>query len=1306
MDFFFLSEPNIFQADAIPVLYPLQAKYCYFLNSDDLHDPELPMVRSRMIGGTLILWAHWLDPYVTIHPPTTSAITALILCIPGYQVTVHVGLYLPTSGRDTDFVSEIANLCVCISDLAAQYPSAAIFIRGDSNVNNKNKTRLLQLKQMMETFCLLRVNIAHHTYHHFTGGGLFDSDIDVLLYSNQPGVDERVTSLHCIHDNPDMLSHHDIIISECTIPTVPTTFTDCNNLITAPRIPNTRNRVVWSPEGIARYEELTGPALRFLRKTWLNSSSSVSMSIALKMTNHVLTNIASTTNRTVSLSSQQKPLSIHTPRTIQLAAKKLRIQHLKWKKRPDCLLARGAYKTALKGYKKAVRTIRIKDAEKRDARLLTVLSDNPSSLYSFIKSSKKMTATKIEKLKVNDKVYLGEKVADGFYDAMTALKTCDMDELLDDEPIAEKLSTYEHIRKLSQDKKDLPPLSREQAASLLQRLKKNVKDFYSVTALHYIYAGEEGLAHFLALLNAVLDDVNNATIEELNTAMGLILYKGHKKDKFSERSYRTISTCPFLSKALDLYIRDLYQEGWDASQASTQYQGSGSSHELASLLLTEVIQHSLHVANQPVFLLALDAQSAFDRCLRQILVCELHKAGTKNDALTFIDNRLASRATVYEWNKELLGPAPDITGFEQGGINSSDYYKLYNNQQLQTAQLSGLGVDLGSVIISAIGQADDVILCSNDIDSLRLLVTLTERYCKKFRVKLVPAKTKLLGYSTPSRKHLLYLANVVNPVTIDGQPVVFTTEVEHVGVIRNTAGNIPHIMSRIAAHKSASNFVLSAGLARGHSGNPAASLRAHQLYASPKLFSSLATLVLSKSEVSTVDSHYQRTIMNLQRLHDRTPRCFVFLLAGCLPGEALLHKKQLTIFMQVCHLPCDPLNSHARNVLISARKSAGSWFQKVHSLCLLYKLPHPLILLDNPPSKTSFKLTVKHNITQHWENLLREEAASLPSLHYFLTDQCSLSRTHYLWVSAAGSGFECRKATILARMKSGRFRSEYLSRHWSSNTLGICQAGTCPGIAGTLEHLLIHCLALADVRERMWTMFYNTSVKFPALFSFLNRLKNSHSDTKMQFILDPLAIPEVVDVVHVLGQPVLQHIMYLGRTYAYYLYREKQILLGVWKSDRVESRKQDNGKNKKIIENAKNIYHSLFPGSAAVAVSNQPAGLPLPAVPVSVPVPAPGLPVLTTHHTLSQASGSQVCRVTDLQLPMASPEECAGGVLATTVSSTRICTSLSITNPATPGLGGHSASDVCSDQCSAGGLPCTRCCDGQHGGMGCSSGAL
>ena len=55
-------------------------------------------------------------------------------------------------------------------------------------------------------------------------------------------------------------------------------------------------------------------------------------------------------------------------------------------------------------------------------------------------------------------------------------------------------------------------------------------------------------------------------------------------------------------------------------------------------------------------------------------------------------------------------------------------------------------MDLGSVIVSATGQADYVMLSTNDIHSMKLLVTRTEQYCSKYRVVLVPSKTKLIGY--------------------------------------------------------------------------------------------------------------------------------------------------------------------------------------------------------------------------------------------------------------------------------------------------------------------------------------------------------------------------------------------------------------------------------------------------------------------------------------------------------------------------------------------------------------------------------
>ena len=108
---------------------------------------------------------------------------------------------------------------------------------------------------------------------------------------------------------------------------------------------------------------------------------------------------------------------------------------------------------------------------------MTILSDNPSSLYRYIKSLKNTSQTKIEKLTVQNKTYYGDRVPDGFYDAMTSLKSCDYSALLSEPAIASQMDNYRHIIDLSREPQPLPAILFEDALKLLSRLKKNVKDY-------------------------------------------------------------------------------------------------------------------------------------------------------------------------------------------------------------------------------------------------------------------------------------------------------------------------------------------------------------------------------------------------------------------------------------------------------------------------------------------------------------------------------------------------------------------------------------------------------------------------------------------------------------------------------------------------------------------------------------------------------------------------------------------------------------------------------------------------------------
>ena len=54
--------------------------------------------------------------------------------------------------------------------------------------------------------------------------------------------------------------------------------------------------------------------------------------------------------------------------------------------------------------------------------------------------------------------------------------------------------------------------------------------------------------------------------------------------------------------------------------------------------------------------------------------------GTSGHNLLYLDARLKNRVTYVEWDKTIMGPIFDQQGVEQGGPNSSEEYKLYNNE--------------------------------------------------------------------------------------------------------------------------------------------------------------------------------------------------------------------------------------------------------------------------------------------------------------------------------------------------------------------------------------------------------------------------------------------------------------------------------------------------------------------------------------------------------------------------------------------------------------------------------------------------
>ena len=118
---------------------------------------------------------------------------------------------------------------------------------------------------------------------------------------------------------------------------------------------------------------------------------------------------------------------------------------------------------------------------------------------------------------------------------------------------------------------------------------------------------------------------------------------------------------------------------------------------------------------------------------------------------------------------------------------------------------------MGKNTISSIGQADDTVLISNDLNNLFYLLVLNNYFAEKYLQEISKEKTKLQVFNAPD---IHDIPNV--DLKINGASIPFTQQVEHVGVLRSIAGNGPTIFARMSAHRKALGALLHTGIARGH----------------------------------------------------------------------------------------------------------------------------------------------------------------------------------------------------------------------------------------------------------------------------------------------------------------------------------------------------------------------------------------------------------------------------------------------------------------------------------------------------------
>ena len=304
-----MSEPQLLQCDLELRTAIFKGQYSCSLNSSDLYDKDEATKATRTFGGTMILWKKEYDPFVAVYPTDTTAFLPIVFSPPGVTISIHVSIYLPTQGKENEFLEALSKLDVCLSEMKQLYPGALVYLRGDFNTSRTNITRTGLLDFFSSSNNLCSVKISHRTYHHFLGNGVSDSHLDRLLYSDIGETSEELVTIICKLTNPLVNSHHDVLVSSVQIP--------CDaseeeppklGNVVAPRVENSRTKILWTDIGIETYRDTVAKSLQHIQDLWLQSPSTASLHVALQATNSVMAKAACLTNNHIPLGKPHPPL--------------------------------------------------------------------------------------------------------------------------------------------------------------------------------------------------------------------------------------------------------------------------------------------------------------------------------------------------------------------------------------------------------------------------------------------------------------------------------------------------------------------------------------------------------------------------------------------------------------------------------------------------------------------------------------------------------------------------------------------------------------------------------------------------------------------------------------------------------------------------------------------------------------------------------------------------------------------------------------------------------------------------------------
>ena len=580
-------------------------------------------------------------------------------------------------------------------------------------------------------------------------------------------------------------------------------------------------------------------------------------------------------------------------------------------------------------------------------------------------------------------------------------------------------------------------------------------DAFGVTAEHIYYGGRDVINSVKFLINSVLFNKEVPSDMKLGVLNPIFKNKGSSKDS---QNYRGITITPVLTKILETILKARIQPILMERQNPLQRGFTEKSSPMHCALLVEEFYRNNKDLNKPTYVAFMDVKSAFDVVVHENLMRKLYHNGVGGLNWLLINSLHQESLTSVKWQGQLSESYVNEQGVRQGGVLSTDLFKVYDNGLLDRVQYSGRGAKIGKIGIEAPACADDTTYLSNDAESLQFLINISKDSSDMDGYILQEIKSVVLKMDSIKN----YPEGETWKIGDKDMPVVEQTT--HMGIPRSSSDQEMHaVETNIQKAQRTMYSLMGAGLHGENGLDPETAVSLLQTYVFPVLYYGMEIITPTGKALNRLEVQQKKILKQVLSLSTNVADPAVYIISGALPAEAMIHKRILSLFGNITRLTENAIEYKLakRQLEIKTFKS-HSWFIVVKKILIQYELPDPESLLDNVLEKYAWKKRFHTAINKYWTERIVSQSKLYSSLKH-LSKTYVIGKCHPAVRPYLHSDRDIYRIPVKNKVLTGTYILQTNRAKFNQNDVNpICQL--CHKCKETPQHFIIDCEALAEDR--------------------------------------------------------------------------------------------------------------------------------------------------------------------------------------------------------------------------------------------------